>query len=71
MDVFKVPRDQLDVLVRQQSDDALATKPNGIDPSPVKAHKGRMEQYIADVKRGVFSNDWVDAQLKQDNCLFE
>lgn len=31
-------------------------------------HKESMAQYVADVKRGQFSNDWVDAQLRQDNC---
>jgi len=30
--------------------------------------KENMSRYIADVKRGVFSNDWVDEQLLQDNC---
>lgn len=33
------------------------------------AHKARMEKYIRDVKRGVFSNDWVDAQLTADGCV--
>ena len=31
-------------------------------------HKKGMAKYVADVKRGQFSNDWVDAQLRQDNC---
>ena len=35
------------------------------------AHKQRMDQYVKDVKQGIFSNDWVDAQLSQDDCLFE
>jgi RraA family protein len=37
----------------------------------LKKYNERMNQYVADVKRGVFSNDWVDEQLKQDNCYFE
>jgi RraA family protein len=37
----------------------------------LKLHKERMENYVADVKRGVFSNDWVDSQLNSDNCIFE
>src|SRR5438270_387579 len=39
--------------------------------SLLRAHKARMAQYVRDVKAGCFSNDWVDAQLSQDNCLFE
>jgi hypothetical protein len=23
------------------------------------------------VKRGIFSNDWVDAQLNSDNCIID
>ncbi len=37
----------------------------------LKINKEKMEQYTADVKRGVFSNDWVDEQLAQDNCVFQ
>jgi RraA family protein len=37
----------------------------------LKAHKERMAKYVEDVKRGIFSNDWVDAQLNSDNCIFE
>jgi RraA family protein len=37
----------------------------------LRKHKARLSQYIRDVKAGRFSNDWVDAQLQQDNCLFE
>lgn len=33
--------------------------------------KARMAEYIANVKRGVFSNTWVDTQLDADGCLFE
>ncbi len=37
----------------------------------LKIHKERMEKYVEDVKRGVFSNDWVDEQLNADNCIIE
>lgn len=30
--------------------------------------KAKLEKYVAQVKQGIFSNDWVDAQLKQGNC---
>jgi len=33
--------------------------------------KAGMENYIANVKRGVFSNSWVDEQLHSDSCVFE
>lgn len=37
----------------------------------LRAHRARMNQYVADVKAGRFSNDWVDRQLAADNCLVE
>jgi len=37
----------------------------------LKTHKEGMAQYVEDVKRGVFSNDWVDAQLNSDNCIID
>ncbi len=37
----------------------------------LKAHHARMEQYVSDVKRGIFSNEWVDRQLMADGCQFE
>ncbi|MGH6829996.1 MAG: hypothetical protein ACREDG_02465, partial [Methylocella sp.] len=37
----------------------------------LRAHKARMQQYVADVKAGNFSNDWVDRQLAADRCLVE
>jgi len=37
----------------------------------LRAHKARMQQYVADVKAGNFSNDWVDRQLAADHCLVE
>lgn len=37
----------------------------------LKINKEKMEKYTAEVKRGNFSNDWVDDQLAQDNCIFQ
>lgn len=37
----------------------------------LRAHRARMQQYVADVKAGRFSNDWVDRQLEADHCLVE
>jgi RraA family protein len=37
----------------------------------LRAHRARMQQYVADVKAGRFSNDWVDRQLAADHCLVE
>lgn len=34
----------------------------------LQEQKQRGAQYITDVKQGVFSNAWVDAQLAWDNC---
>ena len=34
-------------------------------------HKSRMHTYVENVKRGEFSNDWVDVQLAQDNCMVD
>lgn len=33
--------------------------------------RANLERYVSNVKRGIFNNDWVDAQLKRENCLFE
>ncbi len=30
--------------------------------------KANLEKYVAQVKQGIFSNDWVDDMLKQGNC---
>jgi RraA family protein len=35
------------------------------------AYRARLQQYVADVKAGRFSNAWVDRQLEADNCLVE
>ena len=37
----------------------------------LKTHKEGMAKYVEDVKRGIFSNDWVDAQLNSDNCIID
>ncbi len=37
----------------------------------LRAHRARMQQYVADVKAGNFSNEWVDKQLAADNCLID
>lgn len=37
----------------------------------LRAHSARMERYVADVKAGRFSNDWVDKQLAADHCRVE
>jgi RraA family protein len=37
----------------------------------LKKHKESMAKYVDDVKRGIFSNDWVDAQLNSDNCIID
>lgn len=37
----------------------------------LRAHRARLEKYVADVKAGRFSNDWVDRQLIADHCLIE
>lgn len=37
----------------------------------LRAHRARMQQYVADVKAGKFSNDWVDRQLAADDCQID
>jgi RraA family protein len=37
----------------------------------LQAQRERLNEYIADVKRGIFSNEWVDRQLEQDGCVFD
>ncbi len=37
----------------------------------LRAHRARMQKYVADVKAGNFSNEWVDRQLAADHCLVE
>jgi RraA family protein len=33
--------------------------------------KSAQAEYLANVKKGIFSNDWVDRQLKLDGCIIE
>lgn len=35
------------------------------------AHKTTMEAYIQNVRKGKFSNDWVDSLLAEEKCLIE
>ncbi len=51
------------VVVRREFAESTAAR--------LQAHRARMEEYVSNVKRGIFSNDWVDAQLRADKCLFE
>ncbi len=37
----------------------------------LKKHEAHMDQYVADVKKGNFSNAWVDTLLEKTNCLYE
>lgn len=37
----------------------------------LRVHRTRMEKYVADVKAGRFSNEWVDRQLEADHCRVE
>ena len=37
----------------------------------LRSHRANLEKYIADVKAGRFSNEWVDRQLEADHCLVE
>jgi RraA family protein len=61
-----------DIIVADQSGVAVVRKEFAEDTAlRLKIHRARMEKYVADVKRGVFSNDWVDAQLAADGCLIE
>jgi RraA family protein len=32
--------------------------------------KRRLADYVANVRRGIFSNDWVDEQLRESGCSF-
>jgi RraA family protein len=61
-----------DIVIADQSGVAVVRKDFAEDTAlRLKIHRTRMEQYVADVRRGVFSNDWVDRQLAADGCLIE
>ena len=51
------------VVVRKEFAESIAAR--------LWTQRRRMAAYIDNVKRGIFSNDWVDEQLAQDHCLFE
>lgn len=34
----------------------------------LEAHKSRMNEYVENIKKGIFSNAWVNDQLESDNC---
>lgn len=38
--------------------------------SRLRASQEALAAYVAQVKQGVFSNDWVDRQLTADGCMF-
>ena len=38
--------------------------------SMLSASRDTLQDYIANVKRGKFSNDWVDNTLNKNNCLY-
>jgi RraA family protein len=61
-----------DIVVADKSGIAVVRKDFAEDTlTRLKAHQARMEQYVKDVKAGNFNNDWVDALLKQDQCIIE
>ena len=61
-----------DIVIADMSGIAVVRREFARDTlSLLRTHKTRMMQYVRDVRAGHFSNDWVDAQLSQDNCLFE
>jgi RraA family protein len=61
--------------------DIIAADASGITVVPLRVventlqrlmvHQEKMQAYVENVKRGVFSNDWVDRQLLADGCVFE
>jgi RraA family protein len=61
-----------DIIVADPSGVAVVRKDFASDTlARLEAHRAKMANYVADVKMGRFSNDWVDAQLKSDGCLIE
>ncbi len=61
-DIIMGDKDGVLVVQKEYADDILA-----------RAYKQResLSQYVKDVKRGEFSNDWVDQSLKNDGCIFD
>ena len=61
-----------DIVVADTSGIAVVRKEVAEDTiMRLRAHRARLQQYVADVKEGKFSNAWVDRQLAEDNCLVE
>ena len=61
-----------DIIVADQSGIAVIRREVAEDTlMRLRSHRARMMQYVADVKAGRFSNDWVDRQLEADQCLVE
>ncbi len=61
-----------DVIVADQTGVAVVRQEVAEDTlMRLRAHRARMQQYVADVKAGKFSNDWVDRQLNADHCQVE
>ena len=50
------------VVVRQEFAEELLIKLN--------KQRDALSAYVADVKRGIFSNEWVDRMLEQHECMF-
>ena len=61
-DIIVADRTGIAVVRREVAEDTIAR---------LRAHRARLEQYVADVKAGRFSNAWVDRQLASDHCLVE
>ena len=61
-----------DIVVADQTGIAVVRREVANDTiARLRAHRARLEQYVADVKAGRFSNAWVDRQLASDHCLVE
>lgn len=64
-----------------QAGDILVADPSGVVVVPqwaaenvlerLELNREQLEAYVDSVKRGVFSNEWVDKQLAADGCLFD
>ena len=61
-----------DIIVGDRSGIAVVRREVASDTvMRLRAHRARMQQYVADVKAGNFSNEWVDRQLNADQCQVE
>ena len=60
-DIIKADANGIAVVPRDYAADVLQR---------LRDSKQRLAAYVADVKRGVFSNAWVDAQLEAEDCQF-